>query len=138
MKYLTIICLTLLSQPLLAQTISSKLSGDWTAQCIPEKIKENQIEICKICPVNPDEEATGQVFNVEINFSKESISFSYPTVKRTVAIQYNKKNDHLTFSMDGIAYDFSVLYIDVLSKIILKNQNGTLIYLERKNVMRGE
>ena len=138
MKYFLLICLVITAHKLTAQTISAKLAGDWTAQCIPEKIKENQIEICKICPATPAEDGTSQVFNVEINFGEESISFSYPTEKRTVAIQYNEKSEHLTFSIDGIAYDFSVLYIDVLSKILLKNQNGTLIYLERKNRMRGE
>jgi hypothetical protein len=124
------------SHVLSAQTISSKLSGDWTAQCIPEKIKKDQVEVCKICPIQSTEEDAVQVFKVEINFGKESISFNYPTGKRTVAIRYNEKNEHLTFKMDGIAYDFSVMYIDELSKIILKNQNGTLIYLERKNLMR--
>jgi hypothetical protein len=136
MKSILILSLVILSQTLAAQTISAKLSGDWTAQCITEKVKKDRVEVCKICPIQSTDEEIVQVFKVEINFGEESISFNYPTGKRTVAIRYDEKSDHLTFKMDGVAYDFSVMSIDQLNKIILKNQNGTLIYLERKNIMK--
>ena len=69
---------------------------------------------------------------------KVSLTIITPDRSTTVPIEYNEKLEHLVFINNGITYDFSILYVDVLSKIILKSQNGNIIYLERKNNLRSK
>ncbi len=70
---------------------------------------------------------------VKLNFSNKDLTIITPDRSTTVPIKYNEKLEHLFFINNGITYDFSISYVDLLSKIILKSQNGNIIYLERQN-----
>ena len=78
------------------------------------------------------------ISTITFNFGNQDLTIITSNGTNTVPIKYNEKLEHLVFTNNGITYDFSILYVDVLSKIILKSQNGNIIYLERKNNLRSK
>lgn len=136
MKKIAILLLITASLSTQAQTLSSKIYGDWKATCVLEKIDTNTVDVCPICPYEPEDSKT--LRTITFNFGNEELVLITPTSSTTVPIQYNEKLEHLVFIYNGSSYDFSVLYVDVLSKIILKSQNGNILYLERKNNLRSK
>ena len=135
---LSIILVLFLSFAANAQTLSSNILGDWEATCVKEKLDTNKIAVCGICPHISSDSNSRIISSVTLNFSNKDLTIITPDRSTTVPIEYNEKLEHLVFINNGITYDFSILYVDVLSKIILKSQNGNIIYLERKNNLRSK
>ncbi len=135
---LSFILILFLSFSANAQTLLSKFSGDWEATCVIEKVDTNKLEVCGLCPYVETGENAISISTIIFNFGKEELTIITSLGSTTVQIQYNEKVEHIVFTYDGDTYDFSVMYVDVLSKIILKNNNGNILYLERKNNLRSK
>ncbi len=138
MKVSLILFLIIASFSMKAQVLPSSFSGDWEATCVKEKLDTNKIAVCGICPHISSDSNSRIISSVTLNFSNKDLTIITPDRSTTVPIEYNEKLEHLVFINNGITYDFSILYVDVLSKIILKSQNGNIIYLERKNNLRSK
>jgi hypothetical protein len=138
MKVSLILFLIIASLSIKAQVLPSSFSGDWEATCVKEKLDTDKIAVCGICPHIISDSNSRIISSVTLNFSNKDLTIITPDRSTTVPIKYNEKLEHLVFTNNGITYDFSILYVDVLSKIILKSQNGNIIYLERKNNLRSK
>jgi hypothetical protein len=78
--------------------------------------------------------STGSSTNtITINGNNKKLTIISPTDKTTTDIQYTSQTNLLTFALQEIRYDFKLLVVEDAKKIILKNQDGQLIYLERKD-----
>lgn len=138
MKVTLILLLVIASFSMRAQVVPSSFSGDWEATCVKEKIDTNKVAVCGICPHISSDSNSRKISSVTLNFGNKDLTIITPNGSTTVPIKYNEKLEHLVFTNNGVTYDFSILYVDVLSKIILKSQNGNIIYLERKNNLRSK
>lgn len=138
MKVTLILLLVIASFSMRAQVVPSSFSGDWEAKCVKEKIDTNKVAVCGICPHISSDSNSRKISSVTLNFGNKDLTIITPNGSTTVPIKYNEKLEHLVFTNNGVTYDFSILYVDVLSKIILKSQNGNIIYLERKNNLRSK
>ena len=121
-----------------AQVVPSSFSGDWEAICVEEKIDTNEVSVCGICPYIVNDSNSRIISSVTLNFENNNLTITSPEGSTSVPISYNEKLEHLMFTIKGVTYDFSILYVDVLSKILLKSQNGNIIYLERKNNLKSK
>lgn len=137
MKVILFLFLIIASTSIKAQDLPSSLAGDWEATCATEKIDTNKVAVCGICPHIISDSNSRTVSAVTLNFANNSLTIISKERSISVPIKYDKKLEHLMFTNDGITYDFSILHIDVSSKIILKSQFGNIIYLERKNNLRS-
>ena len=135
---LSIILVLFLSFAANAQTLSSNILGDWEATCVIEKVDTNKLEACGLCPYEEKGGNAISISTITFNFGNQDLTIITSNGTTTVPIKYNEKLEHLVFTNNGITYNFSILYVDVLSKIILKSQNGNIIYLERKNNLRSK
>jgi hypothetical protein len=135
---LPLILILFLSFSANAQNLSSNILGDWEATCVIEKVDTNKLEVCGLCPYVEESENSISISTITFNFGNEELTIITALGSTNVQIQYNEKTEHLVFAYDGDTYDFSVMYVDVLSKIILKNNNGNILYLERKNNLRSK
>ena len=134
---LSLILVLFLSFTANAQTLSSNILGDWEATCVIEKVDTNKLEACGLCPYEKGKNAIS-ISTITFNFGNKDLKIITSNGSSTVPLEYNEKLEHLLFTNNGITYDFSILYVDVLSKIILKSQKGNIIYLERKNNLRSK
>ena len=135
---LSIISVLFISFTANSQTLSSNILGNWEATCVIEKIDTNILEACGLCPYEEKGGNAIGISTITFNFGNQDLTIITSNGTNTVPIKYNEKLKHLVFTNNGITYDFSILYVDVLSKIILKSQNGNIIYLERKNNLRSK
>lgn len=120
-----------------AQEVPANLAGDWVAKCIPEKTKINEMQMCGICHTSVSDNGESlEVRDFEVNFTNSEMIARFEEGNETVPFKYNQQTQNITFILEGKSYDFSVLYVDVLSKVIWKSVDGTIVYLERKNQMR--
>lgn len=134
MKYLFSFIVLLSSVLCIAQNSSAKLAGYWHATCVVEQAINDGVSFCKICPIamNTNNEEI-KVASVIFNFNNKKLTIISPTDKTTTDIQYTSQTNLLTFALQEIRYDFTLLVVEDAKKIILKNQDGQLIYLERKD-----
>jgi hypothetical protein len=138
MRILPLFILLATSLITIAQTLPSKFQGDWLATCVVEKIDTNKIAVCGICPHISKGDNLETISSVILNFDNKDLTITTQEGSTSVPIRYNEKLEHLLFTNNGVTYDFSIMYIDVMSKVILKSQNGNIIYLERKNNMQSK
>lgn len=136
MKYnLLFIIVLFAASAVSAQNATARLAGDWHATCLLEKQNENQVTFCKICPIELSAKGDSLTLaSVVFNFNDEKLSIISQKGQSTTDIQYNADTEHLTFILDGDPYDFTVMVVEEASRVILKNQDGHLVYLERKNI----
>lgn len=121
-----------------AQQTAARLMGDWQATCLLEKQSENAISFCKICPIEINAKGDSLTLaSVIFNFSERKLNIISAKGKSSTDIQYNASTDHLTFTLNGDEYDFTVLVVEQAQRIILKNMDGRLVYLERKNLQNS-
>lgn len=121
-----------------AQNTTARLAGDWQATCLLEKQNENEVSFCKICPIELSAKGDSLTLaSVIFNFNDQKLSIVSQKGRVTTDIQYNASTEHLTFILDGEAYDFTVLIVEEAYRVILKNMDGHLVYLERKNIQPG-
>ena len=138
MRLITFLLLITGTLTINAQTLPSKFRGDWVATCVVEKIDTNKVAVCGICPHIAKGDGPETISSVILNFDNKDLTITTQNGSKSVAIRYNEQLEHLIFTNDGITYDFSIMYVDVLSKVILKSQNGNIIYLERRNNMQSK
>jgi len=121
-----------------AQLNSAKLAGQWQATCLLEQEDDSELSFCKICPVELSSKGEKLTLaSVIFNFNNEKLTILSREGNSTIDIQYNTSTQHLTFELNGDKYDFTVMIIDAANKIVLKNMDGHLVYLERKNLQPG-
>lgn len=136
MKNLATIILISISTLSFSQEVSAKFAGDWEGKCLLEKV-ENTLSACGICHFAFSKDSNSiEIKNFDLNFMDGNMTFTFPDGKEVVPFRYNEKTEHMFFELEGRQYDFAVIYIESLSKVILKSKEGNLVYLERKNSMR--
>lgn len=136
MKYVLTSLFFLLVGSSFGQEVSAKFAGDWEGKCLLEKV-ENTVTSCGICDYAFSQDSSkATIRSFGVNFMDGSMTFKFPNGQEVVSFQYDEKTEHMVFELGGTQYDFSVIYVDVLSQVLLKSRDGSLVYLERKNNMR--
>lgn len=134
MQYILTLLVLCCSALCSAQNNSTHLAGYWHATCVVEQADDAEVSFCALCPVVLNTKNKGvKVASVIFNFNNGKLTIVSPTDKKTIDIQYTVQTNHLTFTLQEIGYDFTLLVVEEAKKIILKNQAGQLIYLERKD-----
>ena len=78
-----------------------------------------------------------EIIDFTLNFTDGQMTFKFAEGNEVVPFNYDEKSERMVFKLEGNQYNFSVIFVDVLSKVILKSDEGSLVYLERKSSRRN-
>ena len=118
-----------------AQDLMSKsfLKGEWTGYCVLEMISKSSTGFCKLCSLEFIEEKSTFKFNQTIiDFEESILKINRSGVEFQGAYEYSSDEGALTFEEDGEMQHYKVLLINE-DKIILRDMDGRLMFLERKS-----
>lgn len=118
-----------------AQDLISKsfLKGEWTGYCVLEMISKSSTGFCKLCALEFIEENSSYMFNqTQIDFEENVLKINRSGVEFQGAYEYSSNEGALTFEQEGEMQNYNVLLINE-DKIILRDMDGRLMFLERKS-----
>lgn len=106
----------------------SELSGRWSATCLAEQIAPGNFKICNICKFQNDGDDI-KVTPFYIAFANNRISFvvSHDTISD--GYTYDPVQRTLSFTFEGIPYQFKIMSGLEKGKMVWKTEEGFLIYL---------
>lgn len=121
----------------MAQAVPAKLAGDWHATCAIERLGDSAASYCGICPTvfNTDNSSL-TIASFNINLGQKELKIIYDGSVSLIPFKFDEDNMRLTFKEKEIVYNFIILELEMVDKLILKSDSGNLIYLERKNERR--
>jgi hypothetical protein len=112
------------------------LSGHWLANCIIEKSDKASIAFCDFCPYSVTENNTSINFKVfEMDFEEDYFNLIIDSVLTKVDYKIEEDIETIEFVFKEKTYRFKILIVfkSSYSNYILKDSDGMLILLEKKN-----
>lgn len=132
-KIIFTLILALLSSTAYTQVTTARLAGDWHATCAVEQTSDSSATFCGICPtiVHKDNNSL-TIAGFNLNFGDEELKIMYAGSTSVIPFRFDRSKMRLTFEEKGTVYTFIILELEMLDKIILKSDDGNLLYLERR------
>ncbi|MFI5135871.1 MAG: hypothetical protein ACHQD9_08470 [Chitinophagales bacterium] len=112
------------------------LIGKWNVTCAVEKISEEAVMVCDICPKVTDAKTSLGIGDLSFVFAKDSLTISKEQEKKKAIVKYTllDKLQKLKFDYEGTAYSFSILVTEP-GEYLLKEEKSNCI-LEMKKVVK--
>lgn len=115
-------------------SLSSKaqeiLIGDWMAKCVIEKTSASSMRFNSFCRYAEVDEASMRFIPFEMRFS-DVLEIYENNEFYSVDYQYDSMVNKLTFNYKDEDFDFNVLIVNN-GGLILKDEEGSMMYLDRK------
>ncbi len=124
-KIITILSLLLITKLANAQYV---LLGKWEVFCP----METPLRFCEICSTEKHEKMGTIVYGFAMDFSKDTLHIiNAGTTSRKVSYTWQEKTKTLRFSYLNKNYTFQLLNCGQITNLILKEQNGLLLVLNK-------
>jgi len=105
--------------------------GKWTAKCIVEKIDQSSFSFDSFCQYSKLDGSSMKISDRELTLTNQELTYSTEAGNSTVSYSFDEEINVLKFKYNDREFVYSVLIINDTENIILKETEGTLIYLEK-------
>lgn len=136
MNHLTSLFLTLfigiflITSDLAAQNV---LEGNWNVKCIIEKTSQSSISYNDLCRYEKIDQSSTGFSDFEMRINDKTIQIEDDGAFTTVVYSFNPSDNKLKFSYKKAEYNYNVLMVNESESLILKDEGGSLILLEKKS-----
>lgn len=130
MKQLLIVLSGLLYNGVIAQ---NEFIGSWRLHCAIEKTDASSAKQCDICPYKfSTEDNSVSLVSPDVEFQSKVITINTENGPKTVYYKWDEAKRILEFNYQEQDYRFKALSVAVNNVILLKQDNGMTVMLERR------
>ena len=112
------------------------LAGKWNVDCAVEKISEDAVTVCDICPKVASTKSALSIGDLNFVFTKDSMTISKEQENKKSTVKYTllEQLQILIFNYEGTAYKFRILTTETNEFILKEETSGCS--LEMKKVLK--
>lgn len=111
-----------------------QLFGRWVVSCPIEYTSKSSIKLCDICSAQSKTTSGVTINNVEIEFISKMLKYKSDSDSITTNYSWDDELNVIEFKLKEKMYKFKVLYTSDNKEFVLKDNDGFVILLKKKNL----